>query len=245
MKLSIGKKILLFMAAPAVLLVGLVLGYELIVDRAKLLDDAAERGAERAQSYARQLNAHLREIRQAARSVADLMIVSRRWEKDSEDEFYESLLWTVRQYDFINGALILFEPGRFPGRALFGPLVYRRDSGYGWFDVAAIDYPNNAGWYLQMRTQSRELWGAPYRMQDSANWVSTFATPMMLGPELVGAVGLDVKLTALLSVIGVDESEEPLFTVLDRGGQFVYHHRDDLSTVNVEDQTDDDLGHIQ
>ncbi|MGI9334903.1 MAG: diguanylate cyclase, partial [Gammaproteobacteria bacterium] len=141
--------------------------------------------------------------------------------------------------------LILFEPGRFPGRALFGPLVYRRDPGYGWFDVATIDYPNNAGWYLQMRTESRELWGAPYRMHDSANWVSTFATPMMLGPELVGAVGLDVKLKALLRVIGVDESEEPLFTVLDRGGQFVYHHRDDLSTVNVEDQTDDDLGHIQ
>ena len=225
MHLTVRKRLILFIVLP-VSLIFCGVGTVMLLGLHHRLEARARTDAESlATHYARELDSRFVAVTQIAQSTAAVVETN---PDISEQQMYEMLRRNVTQHPLVFGAAIAFQPHRYrPDRRLFSPYVCRDGKGgVRQFDLSdSYDYDQpEQEWWWQARELGEPRWSAPYIDEGASNVVmSTYSVPFRQSGEFWGVATIDIALTTLEDVVGLDELHGDTFAIVDRDGRFVAH----------------------
>ncbi len=236
MQLSIRHKILLFVAVPIFLIYALILGYAIwqIHENARSRVDVQM--SELVSHYASRFDALLQQVAQIALTTANLL------ESGSElspQQITALLERNVAGNPLVYGAALAFEPGRYPGKALFAPYVHRSSSGLKSMDIGTTGYDYTQPeweWWNAPRGTGTSLWTEPYLDEGAGNiLMSTYSVPVYRDGEFVAVATVDIPLAALKERLDIREIDERDFAIVSESGRFVFHHQSGLIGRSILD----------
>ena len=225
MKLSIRQRLVLFIVLPTCLIFGLVGGGILYSLHQHLADATREDAARLAQYYAGEIDGQLQSVSQIALSTAGYLESSTDL---TEDQLYAILVQNVSQQELVFGSAIAYEPRAFgPDRRLFAPYVHEDgEGGLRQFDLARnYDYTdNNSQWWTLPRNTKQAAWTDPYFDEGGGEIImSTFSAPFIREGAFQGVATIDIPLTTLIDLMGLDDQPHTEFIIIDHNGRFVAH----------------------
>jgi len=229
MRLTIRRKIILFVVLPlfaaygAVQVIGLTKLSRQV--RAATKDEKSEIVAH----YASEIDGHLRELAQIARSTAAFLTLR---PDLADEELYALLRTNVEASPLVYGAGIGFAPRAAGDRALFAPYVYRGPDDLVRMDIGRDGYDYTEPqweWFHGPKATGDGVWTEPY-FDEGAGGINmcTFSFPFYRDGTFRGVATVDIQLTALRQsgdLLGVGEQS---FFVLTSRGKFVFHSREEL-----------------
>ncbi len=228
MKLTIRKKIILFIVLPLLLVYG---GFQYV--SLKELNQQARRiveGKMRAlvSQYATQMDAYLREVAQIARMTAAYMTDH---PDVDEKQIYIQLRRNVSAETLIQGAAVAYEPFQYHNRARFSPYVYRDGNTLKQLDISVEGYDYTEPqwqWWHDPRKNGVGVWTEPYFDDGAGNiYMSTYSTPFYNKGVFRGVATVDIPLVLLKEKIPVIDFAEKDIFVVSRKGRFVSHPEHD------------------
>lgn len=223
--MHIKPKIVLFVLLPIFLFFGLITLFDYQATRARITTQVKVNLQDQAQLYANQVDTLVREASSIALTTANFV--------SSHQSFQESMLYEVigqniQNNPLIYGATIAFEPGEFAGRALFSPYVYHAANGLKQLDLgtASYDYTKPQWhWYAIPRQTGRALWSEPYFDEGGGNIeMVTFSMPFFRSGHFAGVTTVDLDISHLLGIAGLDKLDRQNTFIVTQSGHFVFHH---------------------
>jgi signal transduction histidine kinase/CheY-like chemotaxis protein/HAMP domain-containing protein len=229
MRLSIHKKIILFIVLPMFLIFSTILGYGLLRFQERAQEQGHSRMMEMTYRYASQLNAHLAEIGEVAIMTAQFFEIAPNL---SEVQVYSLLRNNVTNNPLIYGSAVAFERGTIVGRKLFAPYVHRSGDSIEQLDIATDGYDYTQPrwqWWHGSRSTKAPSWSDPYFDEGAGNILMvTYSVPFFRQGRFAGVATVDIDISALNKLIGIGRTLKHKFVILTGSGHFVFHFDADM-----------------
>jgi PAS domain S-box-containing protein len=223
--MNIKPKIVLFVLLPIFSFFGLITLFDYQATKARITTQVKANLQDQAQLYANQVDALVREANSIALTTANFVSSNKSF---SEPMLYEVIGQNIQNNPLIYGAAIAFEPGEFPGRALFSPYVYHAEAGLKQLDLgtASYDYTKPQWqWYAMPKQTGRALWSEPYFDKGGGNIeMATFSMPFFRNGRFAGVTTVDLDISHLLDIAGLDKLDRQNTFIVTQSGHFVFHH---------------------
>ena len=196
--MSLRLKFVLLIIAPlfGVFAAILALGLQAFENNAR--ETIARELAQSAELHAARIEVLLREVAQIASTTADHLSIDNDIDEAAAIEILRS---NVASNPLVFGAALAFEPGKFPGRRLFGPYVYRQGKDLTEIVTTELDYdytePEWDWWHLP-REALTGVWTEPYFDEGGGNiYMTTFTAPFFSKGHFTGVATIDIPLEPL------------------------------------------------
>jgi signal transduction histidine kinase/CheY-like chemotaxis protein len=224
-RLTLRRKILLFVVLPLLVTYALVQGYGLLRLRDDERRDVEFQMTELTAGIASRFDGRLRELAEIARTTARVLEV----DPDlREEEIYALLERNVAANDLVFGCAVAFEPGIVPGRRLLAPYVHRASDGLRRLDIGAESYDYTEPrweWYHAPREGGEALWTEPYFDEGAGNvLMCTFSAPFEREGRFAGVATVDIPLGELRRTVELRGLDEEAFFIVTESGKLVSHH---------------------
>jgi sigma-B regulation protein RsbU (phosphoserine phosphatase) len=200
--MSLRLKFVLLIIAPlfGVFAAILALGLQAFENNAR--ETIARELAQSAELHAARIEVLLREVAQIASTTADHLSIDNDIDEAAAIEILRS---NVASHPLVFGAALAFEPGKFPGRRLFGPYVYRQGKDLTEIVTTELDYdytePEWDWWHLP-REALTGVWTEPYFDEGGGNiYMTTFTAPFFSKGHFTGVATIDIPLEPLKQLI--------------------------------------------
>ena len=229
MRLSIHKKIILFIILPMFLIFSWILGYGLLRFQDRAEEQGHSRMMEMTYHYASQLNANLTEIGEVAIMTAQFLEIA---PDLSQEQIYAQLRNNVINNPLIYGSAVAFEPGTVAGRRLYAPYVHRTGDSIEQLDISVDGYDYTRPrwqWWHGPRSTKAPFWSDPYFDEGAGNLLMvSYSVPFFRQGRFAGVATVDVNLSALNKLIGISRTLKHKFVILTSNGYFVFHFDADM-----------------
>lgn len=225
MRLTIRRKMMLFILVPIGFIYFVLMGYDIYTLKKWVTMEIEDRMVELALSYADQFDGFLREAGQIARSTASFIENS---PDLSADQIFAQLEANVRPNKLIYGAAMGFEPYQFEtGRRLFAPYVHRKKGEMTRMDIGAVGYDYTKPqweWWHKPKALQQALWIDPYFDKDAGNCLMcTYAAPFYRQGRFWGITTVDIPVEPLRDLVDIELKEGMEFAVvIQKTGNFVF-----------------------
>jgi len=225
---SIRTKLILFIAAPTLIVYVAILGWTLSFLRARSFSELETTMTRLASNFAGRFDGYLREAAAVADTSATAFAANLH---GPEVGFYSQLRANVEKRPFIYGACAAFEPGTVrPTSELFAPYVHRSGAAIAEMNISrgVYDWYGDPRWtwYREPKSLGRPVWSAPYFDEGAGNvLMTTYSAPFFVDGSIAGVATVDIDLTGLRESIGTGITEGADFVILAKDGAFVYDRR--------------------
>jgi sigma-B regulation protein RsbU (phosphoserine phosphatase) len=228
MKLTIRRKLVLYVFLPFVLLSLLLLTVNVLTIRQQVLATIENNLTQQAQQYAINIDTSLKAVANIAQTKADIMEIQPDWQ---DAQLYEVLRNSVRNHPLVYGAALAFEPNLRPGGDLFSPYVHEvshftNSNETAQRDIAtAYNYTDSTHqWWHAPKFFGRGVWTEPYFDEGAGNLlISTFSVPFYRSSSFAGVATVDIPLPSLPAALDIDMLDEEHFFMLSAGGLYLFH----------------------
>ena len=229
-RLGITEKILLIIALP---LIGLST-FAMWQVRASLSDSALLQlkghMLQLVQRYAAEISTQMEKAVVIADSTAQVLAVN---PTTDVERLYRLLESNLDRLSIVYGSALAYEPGRFPGKRLFSPYVFRSGAGIKErMDIAVDAYDYTAPeweWWHAPRNERRGIWTEPYLDEGAGNILMvTYSAPILEDKQFIGVATVDIDLSAMHANLNLEGLKETDYVILTNSGHFAYHYRKEL-----------------
>jgi len=248
MNLSIRKQMLLYIAAPILLIYIFFALYNLYHLKSVITSNTKERMSTLALAYANKFDGHLQEVAMVANTTSKFI---QNQPKLSKDEILSILRENILQEDLIYGGVISFEPFSYDtGVRLYCPYVYRGKDGVNQDTLKSVDLASTGfdytlprwEWWHTPRNTLKPIWTKPY-FDDGAGdiFMATYASPFTKDGKFYGVTTIDIPLEHLEEKLNLGDNENIRFSALTKDGIFVFNNKKNLinkSVYEIEASTD-------
>jgi len=216
-------KFILFIIAPLFVIFSLILALGLQSFDRNAHERVASRLAISTDRQAAGIEVLLREAAQIARSAADYLGIGADL---TEDDLFSMLRRNVAGNPLVFGAAIAFETDRYPGRRIFAPYVYRKDSGSDELVATELDYDYTQpgwDWWQRPRQADAAVWTEPYFDEGGGNiLMTTFSAPFYREGRFTGVATVDLPLGPLNKLLSLPVGDGQRFVLLSGERRILY-----------------------
>lgn len=234
--MTVKRKIFAYLLLPIFILLGLIQLYNFRENKSNRVNQIRYRLLDNSQIYANRIDSMLSQVSSIAVTTAQFLSVD---DSFSEKTLYEVLRRNVNSNPLIYGACIAFEPGVFQGRRLFGPYAYRSGNDIRTLDVATQSYDYTAPeweWYNAPRKLSASIWTEPFFDRGAGNIIMvTFSVPFYRYGRFAGVATVDLDLSHILELAGIDNHNHADLYILSKRGNFIYPQSSDHLIKSLQD----------
>jgi len=231
MKLTIRRKLVVYVFIPFVLLSLLLLTVNVVTIRRRVLATVEANLTQQAQQYANNIDAALTAVANIAQTKANIMEIQPNWQ---DEQFYAILRDSVLSHPLVYGAALAFEPSLRADGQLFSPYVHEvnhfTQNATAQLDIAnAYNYTSTEyQWWHAPKFFGQGVWTEPYFDEGAGNiLMSTFSVPFYRDSTFTGVATVDIPLPSLPAALGITTLSDERFFILSAGGLFLFHENTD------------------
>lgn len=234
--MTVKRKIFAYLLIPIFILLGLIQLYNFKKNKANRVNQVQHGLTDNSEIYAHRIDSMLNQVSSIAITTAQFLSVD---DSFSENTLYEVLRRNVGSNPLIYGACIAFEPGVFQGKRLFGPYAYRSGKDIKILDVATQSYDYSAPeweWYNAPKKQSDSIWTEPFFDRGAGNIIMvTFSVPFYRYGRFAGVATVDLDLSHLLKLAGIENEDHADLFILSKNGNFIYPQSSDQLVKSLQE----------
>ena len=241
--LTIRRKILLFIVAPVVVVLGASLANNQLELRDAAVRDTENRFESITDVVAQHLAAQLAEVTAVNQSIrVALTLQFHLGVEGYTPEALDDLLSRFVRGDNLTAAVVAaFEPYEFPGKSDYAPFVrLGKDREIERGDLATLyDFRGpDSDWYNEPKYLGEAYWSEPFKGTGGDDWVVAFVSPIVSQGNFVGVISVDVDLDALARDKRLLELSQYELMIVAPGGRFVLHPDPQFNLNTVQEVAD-------
>ena len=227
MRLSIRRKMILFIGVPSILIIIGAMLWVLDFAQSHALRAHQAEMAEGATAAASRFDEHIGRAARVADSTARFVGFLPNL---NDGQIYGILTGNVEDDEHIFGAAMAFEPGTYKGEGiLFSPYVHRNPGGEGLakMDINADVYDwyhdEQWQWWHRPKRSGRGEWTDPYFDEGAGNiLMTTYSVPFERDSKFTGVTTVDIDLGTLHADISSMIPESSDFYIIGSEGQIIF-----------------------
>ena len=144
------------------------------------------------------------------------------------DQIYEILEQVLTTNEVLGASTLAFEPHAYLGSTdrLFAPYIFRHDDGFKRYN-AADDYDYTLpeySWYSSVASIGKAIWTELYYGQPTDSWYMSYGVPLEFASGTMEAVfTVDLEMKSLVNSLSSRGVEAKDLMLLTKDGRFAYH----------------------
>ena len=169
MRFSLTKKFFLFLIFPLALIYIIELSFTLIEGKKFVQDTFENEMIGAAQNFALDIDSKLEVVESLAKFTANEVDIIN---NISEEQIYKILKRNLESDSLVYGSALAFVPGKYKGKKLFSPYVFRGKDSIKAIDIGSVSYDYTApkwDWYNKPIKNRKAVWSEPYFDEGAGN----------------------------------------------------------------------------
>ena len=237
MRLTIIKKLFLFLIFPGFLFFSIFMYYSITNTESIMYSLHQNNYGEQVKGYVALANTYLTQTSNNATYIANIV---EEFSQLSEKEFLILLLDNIEQADIIFGSTIAFAPYKYSKeKEFYAPFVYRTPDGIKKTVITSDYTASNFSWYDVPKKTKKPYWTEPYysNVIKGLKLVS-YCEPIIRDGEFIGVSTIDFSLNSFDRIFRKEfEHKSTQFAIISKKGGYISHpNTDKILEGNIFDK---------